>query len=96
VHYDIQYLEWILEPHIAGCLSPTRAELMWGIGVDLAEARIELVEVDIGLAEADIGLVEAGTEFHQVSGYTEAVLGPWLGLAVLAVVRGCSCDDDRR
>jgi hypothetical protein len=69
---------------------------MWGIGVDLAEARIELVEVDIGLAEADIGLVEAGTEFHQVSGYTEAVLGPWLGLAVLAVVRGCSCDDDRR
>lgn len=85
--YDIQHPETTLEPHIAqvGCLSPTRAELLWGT----EEARIELAahigiwsniellaKPDIGWARStNIDLEEAHTELHQASGYTEVALG---------------------
>lgn len=87
---DIQRLGRILVPHIVECLSPTRAELLWGTEVGLVEARIERTEARIGillnielLAKLDIGwaqwtnidLVEAHTELHRASGYTEVAIG---------------------
>lgn len=58
VDYDMQHPEKILEPHITGCLSPTRAEFRWGTEGDSVGARIELLKADIVMIWWNIEFLE--------------------------------------